>query len=229
MGTRVVGIILSPRLTYEAILRDPRWLGVLILCFLVDASARALLLETEIGQLALLDQWERTADAFGRGITDAEYAAMDAASRNGAAYGVATAFLGGPVLVFALSGLLFALFRSRAPSSVTYPRVLAVVTYASVILALREVIGAPVSYARETLASPATLALFFAVVDEASPFARFFSIIDLFVIWWIAVLALGMGLLVQRPARRLAGVFVGAYVTLAVILTAAMAAAGGTA
>jgi hypothetical protein len=43
------------------------------------------------------------------------------------------------------------------------------------------------------------------------------------------VLAIGMSVLYHQPARRLAGVFVGAYVTLAVVLTAVMAATGGTA
>jgi hypothetical protein len=107
--------------------------------------------------------------------------------------------------------------------------VLAVVAHAGVILALRQVVAAPMAYASETLASPITLGIFFRMLDEASPLARFFGIIDLFVVWWVFVLAIGMSVLYQRPARRLAGVFVGAYVTIALVLTAVMAATGGTA
>jgi hypothetical protein len=184
--------------------------------------------ETEVGQLALLDQWERTASAFGRDVTDAEYAAMADASRNGALYGVVTAGMSGPLLVFALSGVLFVAFRATAPE-IAFQQVVAVVAHAGVILALRQLIAAPIVYARETLASPVTLGMFFWMLEEASPLARFFGIIDLFVLWWALVLAIGVSVLYRQPTRRLAGVFVGAYVTLAVVLTAVMAATGGTA
>jgi hypothetical protein len=211
-----------------------------------------MLLETEVGQLALLDQWERTASAFGQTINDSQYAAMEDASRNGAAYAALSSLVSGPLLAVGLSGLFFASFRASRvagrvakrpdepvlvgrsafadrPGVVTYRQVLAGVAHAGVILALRQVIVAPVTYARETLASPLTMSVFFAVLDEASLPARFLGILDLFVIWWLMVLAVGMSVLYRRPARHLAGVFVGAYVMLAVVLTAVMAVTGGTA
>jgi hypothetical protein len=228
VGGRVCGIIASPGAAFEAVARAPQWVGVLILTFLVAAGSSALVLETDVGQLALLDQWERTAAAFGRDVTDGEYAVMADASRNGALYAVVSACVSGPLLVFALSGVLFLAFRPAAPD-VAFRQVLAIVAHAGVILALRQLIAAPIVYATETLASPITLGLFFRMLDEASPFARFFGIIDLFVVWWAVVLAIGMSVVYRQPARRLAGVFVGAYVTLAVVLTAVMAATGGTA
>ena len=229
VGGRALGIIASPRATFEAVAQTPRWLGVLVLTFLVAAGSSAIVLETDVGQVALLDQWERTASAFGRTVDEAEYAAMADASRNGAAYAAVSACMSGPLLALALSGVLFVVFRDAAAGGVTFTQVLAVVAHAGVILALRQLIAAPIAYASETLASPVTMGLFFPVLDEASPFARFFGIIDLFVVWWALVLAIGMSVLYRRPARRLAGVFVGAYVTLAVVLTAVMAATGGTA
>lgn len=228
LGGRAFGIIAAPRATFEHVVRSPQWLGILILTFLAAAGSAALVLETEVGQLALLDQWERTASAFGRDVTDADYAAMADASRNGALYAVVSACVSGPLLVFALSGVLFVAFRSTAPE-IAFQQVLAIVAHAGVILALRQLIAAPIVYASETLASPVTMGMFFGMLDEASPLARFFGIIDLFVVWWALVLAIGMSVLYRRPARRLAGVFVGAYVTLAVVLTAMMAATGGTA
>ena len=187
------------------------------------------MLETDVGQLALLDQWERTASAFGRPLSDAEYTALAGASGNGAGYAAMIALATGPILVIALSAVLFFAFRGAAPGTVTFRQVLAVVAHAGVILALRQVVAAPVTYVSETLSSPITLGMFFRMLNEASPLARFFGIIDLFVVWWVFVLAIGMSVLYRRPARRLAGVFVGAYVTLAIALTVAMAATGGTA
>ena len=245
---RVAGILHSPRTTFEAVALAPRWLGVVILTFLVTTGCTAMLLETEVGQLALLDQWERTAFTFGHTIDDVQYTAMEDASQHGAAYAALSSLVSGPLLTVGLSGLFFAVFRASRvakrpdqpvlvgrsaladrPSDVTYRHVLAVVAHTGVILALRQVIAAPVTYARETLASPITMSVFFGMLDEASLPARFFGTIDFFVIWWIIVLAVGMSVLYGRPARRLAGVFVGAYVTLAVVLTVVMAVTGGTA
>ena len=207
--------------------RAPHWIGVLVLTFAVAAAAIAAVLQTDVGQLALLDQWERTASAFGRVLTDAQYAALADASHHGVAYALLSTLVGGPLLVLALSGILFLAFRSAG--TVTFTQVLAVVAHAGVILALRQVIAAPVTYVSETLSSPITLGIFVRMLDEASPLARFFGIIDLFVVWWVFVLAIGMSVLYRRPARRLAGMFVGAYVTVAIVLTAVMAATGGTA
>jgi hypothetical protein len=209
-------------------MRSPGWLGILAVTFLVAAGSSAVVLETDVGQLALLDQWERTASAFGRNLDDVEYAALADASGYGTAYAVISALMSGPVLVVALSSLLFSGFRSAA-ATVTFRQVLAVVAHAGVILALRQAIAAPVVYVSESLSSPITLGTFFRMLDETSPFARFSGIIDLFVVWWVVVLAIGMSVLYHQPARRLAGVFVGAYLTLAVVLTAVMAATGGTA
>ena len=229
VGGRALGIVTAPRATFEAVARSPRWAGILALTFLVAAAAAAVLLSTDVGQLALLDQWERTASAFGRSLTDAEYARLAEASRNGAGYAVMTAFASGPLLALGLSAVFFFAFRTAAPGAVTFQQVLAVVAHAGVILAVRQLVAAPVAYASETLTSPITMGIFFRMLDETSPPARFFSIIDLFVVWWVFVLAVGMSVLYRRPAGRLAGVFVGAYVTLAIVLTAVMAATGGTA
>ena len=228
LSARIVGILHSPRTTFDAVARAPRWFGVVALTFLVATASTAILLETEVGQLALLDQWERRTYAFGHTVDDVQYAAMEDASQNGAAYAGLISLASGPLLAVGLSGLFFGIFRAAAPSVVTYRQVLAVVAHAGVILALRQVIAAPITYARETLASPVTLGVFFTMLDEASWAARFFGLIDLLVIWWIMVLAVGMSVLYHRPARRLAGVFVGAYVTLAVVLAVVMAMTGGT-
>lgn len=223
-GARMLGIVRSPRQTFEAVAVAPRWADVLAVTFLATAFASALLLETEVGRLALLDQWERTAIVFGQPVDDTRYAAIKQASEYGAAYALASSFLSGPLLAVGVSAVLSASFRGA-----TYRQVLAIVAHASVILMLRQLIAAPLVYARETLASPMTLSLFFTMLDEASPLARFLGIIDLFVVWWVIVLAIGVSVLSRRPARVLALMFVGIYVVLAMILAAVMALTGGIA
>jgi hypothetical protein len=97
-----------------------------------------------------------------------------------------------------------------------------------VILAVRQVVAAPVAYARETLASPASLSLFVPVFNEASPAARFFAIVDLFVVWWIVVLAIGLSVLYHQPVRRLLAALFATYALVAGALAIVMALTGGT-
>lgn len=226
---RVLGVLHSPRRTLEAVAAAPFWAGALALTFIVTLVTNAVLYETEVGRLALADQWERTAIAFGQTVDDQTYAAMLDAGGNGVAYAAVTALASGPVLALGVAALLFAIFNGALRGQARFRQVLAVTAVASVILALRQVIAAPVSYARETLASPTTLNVFFTMLDEASPVARFFGILDLFVLWWVVVLAVGMSVLYRRPARTLAIAFIGAYIALALILAIVMAVTGGTA
>jgi hypothetical protein len=229
LAVRMLGVIRTPRATFERLAVNPRWADVLVVTFLVTALSSALLLETETGRLALLDQWERTAVAFGQTVGDSEYAELAQASENGAAYGVASSFASGPVLAVGLSGVLIGLFRLLVGGGVAFRQVLSIVAHSGVILMLRQVIAAPVVYMRETLASPTTLTMFFTMLDEGSPLARFFGSVDLFVIWWVVVMAIGMSVLYGQPARRLALAFMGTYVVLAGVLAAVMALTGGTA
>lgn len=208
---------------------------MMLATFLVTAGCGVALMQTAVGQQALVDQWERTAFAFGRDVDDERYAELVAMSEYGAVYALIAALAGGPVLSCAVAGVTFAVFnrlRARVGENVekrvTYGQVLAIVAHAGVVLALRPVVAAPFNYARETLASPTTLGQLLPMFDEVSPAARFFGAIDLFVVWWVIVLATGIALLYRRSARATVSAFVGVYVGFAALLAISMTVAGGT-
>lgn len=226
LPARMLGVVRSPRRTLAAVAVEPRWAGVLIVTFVVSAAAAALLLETEVGRLALLDQWERAAIALGQPVDDARYAAMQAASEHGVGYAVLSSLATGPLLALVLAAAVRVAVRPGPGAGAAYQPLLAVAAHAGVILMLRQVVAAPVIYGRETLASPFTLALFFTTVDEASPLARLLGVIDLFVVWWIVVLAIGVSAVTHRPARRIAMVCLGIYVLLATALALTVALTG---
>jgi hypothetical protein len=188
----------------------------------------ALFLRTEVGQLALIDRWERAALAFGRDVDDDQYARLQALSTHGTAYAALTGGLQGPVLAVAVAALIYGWFGSGG-SEPTYRQVLAVVVHAGVILMLRDLVSAPLNYVRETLASPLTLTSFLPMFDEASPIARFLGMIDMFVVWWALVLAIGVSAIYRRRIRSVVVPFIGAYIGAAALLAIAMAFFGGTA
>jgi Yip1-like protein len=234
---RIYGVIRHPRATFTMIARAPSWAPVLAATTAVTFLCGIAFLRTEVGQQALADQWERTAAAFGQPVDDEGYAKIEQTARSGSfevLYAAITALASGPVLVFAISGLLFVVCKRRdngmfAGSRPSFLQVLAVVAYAGVILALRQIIATPIDYMRESIGSPTTLVQLFSMLDEASPVARFLAIIDMFVIWWIVLLAVGLSVLYQRSTPRLVLAFTGAYIALALLAALAMAVSGGTA
>ena len=209
---------------------NPTWARTAAVLAVLTGLAGAALMSTEIGRLALVDQWERTELAFGGQVDDTRYETLRRWSQQVApAYGVAAALVRGPVLSLAVAAGLYlalrggAMRQAGAETRPSFQSVLAVVVHASAVLAVRELLAAPATYVRESMTSVGTVGLWVPAVDAASPAARLFGTLDLLVVWWLVVLAIGIGLLYRRSARRLAFTFVGLYVGVAVVLAAATA------
>jgi hypothetical protein len=213
----------------QEVASHPRWASLLLALTLVTAAAGALVSSTEVGQLALVDQWERTALAFGQRVDDTRYADLLAWSRLGPVVAAGNALLAGPGVALAVSVVVFGWLRSRGSArgavGVRFSQVLAVVVHAGVILAIGRLVAAPLVYARETTASATTMGAWFPSLDESSPAARFLGSIDLFTIWWAVVLGIGIAVLSGRRARTCAAWVVTVYVGLALIAAAVMATA----
>jgi hypothetical protein len=211
----------------QEVASHPRWVSLLLALTVATAAAGALVSATEVGQLALVDQWERTALAFGQRMDDTRYADLMAWSRFGPAVAAGNALLAGPGVALAVSVVAFGWLRRRARGGdgVRFSQVLAVVVHAGVILALGRLVAAPLVYARETTASATTMGSWFPSLDETSPIARFLGSIDLFTLWWALVLGIGIAVLSGARARTCAAWIVTVYLGIALIAAAVMATA----
>ncbi len=212
-----------------AVSARPPWVDVLAVSTVVTWLTFAALLSTPVGQTALVDQWERASLAFGRVVDDPAYARMQELSGRGVAYAGGIALLTGPVLTLCVATLLLLALRLRGHTTVRFQALASVTAHAGLILAARQVVAAPLNYLGETLASPTSLGLVVTGLNEGSPVARFLGVLDVFVLWWALVLAVGVAAVVHRRTRSLAITFTGVYVAIALILALAMAATGGTA
>jgi Yip1-like protein len=222
--SRILGVLRRPRRTLQEVVSHPHWAPLLVTLTLVTAAAGAAVSATDVGQLALVDQWERTALAFGQAVDDSRYADLLAWSRLGPAVAAGNALLAGPGLALVVSLLVFVWMRAQV-RAVSYSQVLAVVVHAGVVLAVGRLVAAPLVYARETTASATTVGAWFPSLDEASPVARFLGAIDLFTLWWAVVLGIGVAVLSGRRARTCAVWIVSVYVGLALVAAAVMASA----
>lgn len=227
--TRIYGVVRNPRATLTAVAALPRWIGILAILTAAAVGSRVALFETAIGRQALVDEWERTALAFGQEVDDARYAEFRALSTHAPAYGLGMALLSGPMLMLATALLIYVFFRGTKTERVSLAQVCTVVVYASVPLALRQIVASVSTYVTESTASATSVGAWWSTLNEASALARFVGALDLFVMWWVVLLAIGVGILYRRNARRLALSFLGAYACVALLLAATMAVLGGTA
>jgi len=227
---RMAGVLVRPGQTFDRVIADPRWRGVLLTSTLLAILAGGSVMSTVVGRQALVDEWERTSAALGREVGDAGYEELERLSQYGPAYAAAGALASGPLLALGLTGLLYVAFgRRRHPGQPAVATVFAVVVHAGVVLSLRQIVAAGLLYARETTANALSLGAWFPGLDATSPAARALGFIDLFVLWWVVVVAIGTARLYHRRIRATALGFAAVYVALALLTAAAFAAAGGTA
>lgn len=225
--SRAIGVLTAPRRTFEAVMLRPRWLGMLALTVGTAALCQGLLFSTEAGQTALLDQQVRTRESFGYIVDDELYDELEQENEDAAVTIAAWTLTLAPATSLAIAGLLFVGFR-RANPQATYRQVYAVVVHSGVVLALQQIVVTPLNYVRESISSPTNLAIFFPMLEEGTLPARFSGMVDLFLIWWIVVLSIGIGVVHRRPARRVATVLFAVYGGLALALAVIMAIVGGS-
>ena len=223
---RLIGTVVAPRATLERVVALPQWMDVLVVSTLVISGSTGVLLLTDVGQQAFVDERVASVEAFGGRVTDADYLAWQA-SRGSAWWHVGLAIVVGvPLLVIVLARvvtLAFAAGGERAPRRA----VLGIVAHASVIGALQSLVAMPLHFVRESLSGVTNLAALVPLFAEGSAGAVLLGTIDLFVIWQLAVLALGLSIAYERPLLPVLASTLGLYGALALSLAALKSTLGG--
>src|SRR5262245_57875490 len=220
---RVVGVLRHPRQTMAAVVRQPSFVTVWMVVLAVVAVCAISILSTAVGQQALVDERVRTTEMMGGRVDDAVYAGL-LANPPLSAYLTSggRALLTPPVtLVVALALVgLAALERARLPFVVA----LAIVVHATVVLALQQVVALPAQFVRESLGSPSSLATLVPMVDEGTWLARWLGSIDVFGLWWVVLIAVGLAAATARSTLHWLVRLVAAYVAIAALVAGAVAA-----
>jgi hypothetical protein len=227
LAARVLGVLTSPRATYAEVAARPRWLGVLVVVAVVSIGAVVAFLSTDVGRQAALDQQLRAMESFGFELSDAAYEGLRQRSSQAALFGGLGQAFAVPVGTLIVAGLALAVVNAVLGARATFKQVYAVVAHSWVVLALQSLFVLPLDYARESLANPTTLAAFVPVIDESSLVARLLGAFDLFVIWWLISLAIGLGVLSKHRTGPIAGGLIGVYGAIGVTIALVRSALAG--
>lgn len=217
LPARVIGIITAPRATYESVVAHPKWLGMLALVAMVMAVVVGGFLLTKVGQEAWLDA-ALNSPMSGQ-VSDQQIQGMEKVAGY-VGYITAVFFLvGTPILLAAFSGVLFAVFNAALGGDATFKQVFTVMVHVGPIGLLGQLFTVPLNYARGTMSSATNLGVLTqSVLADGSFAARLLGMIDIFVIWQVIVLSIGLAVLYRRRTQPIAMSLFVLYAVIAVIV-----------
>jgi hypothetical protein len=225
---RLIGALFSPRATFESVAAHPAWLAVMVVTTLLTAAAWFVFLSTDVGQQAAIDQQFQQREAWGQPITPDIERQINASGPFMRWLTAISLLVMGPIIGFIIAGLLFVVFNAMLGGGATYKQNLAVIAHAGVVPTLVGLAVLPLNYARSSMSSSTNLGVFVQMLPEDSFLVRFFGMIDLMWVWYLFVLAIGIGVLYRRKTSSIAAGFLGVYVVIALAIAAVRSSLGGS-
>jgi len=226
LWARIWGVLTSPKETFADIVARPRWFGMLLVAILVTSVCTGGFLMTSVGKQAYLDNQVRATERFGGQVSEAQYATMEKMATYAAPITVVSVAVFTPLMWAMLAGILFAVFNAALGGEGSFKQVFAVLAYSSAVTVIQQFFVTPLNYVRETMTSATNLAVFLPMLDEGSFLARLLGMVDLFLIWWVFVLAVGLGVLYRRKTGPIAIGLYAVYGVIAVVVAALFGRAG---
>jgi hypothetical protein len=213
---RLLGVLFSPRETFAAVAAHPRWFGMLALIAVAGAVLVGGFMFTAVGQQTFLDAFERQGNAQQLAIM------QRIAPYMGYVY-AGSALVIGPLFQVLVAAALFGVFMALGGDA-RFKQVFSVLVHASVVSLVGQVILVPVQYLTQSAKVVTNASVFFPMLDDQSFLFMLASRIDLFTIWFLVVLSIGLGVLYRRRTGSIATVFFVLYALIALGIAAIQAA-----
>lgn len=228
LAARVVGVLTAPRTTFAAVAAAPRWVGMALVVVLITMASQMWFQSTDVGRQATLDESVRRVESFGVKVSDQMYEGMRKGimepSPARLAISAVSMIVIPPIIWAAIAGVLFLVFGVFTGGDARFKQVFAVVVHSTVVSAVGTVFVTPLNYFRQTLSSATNLGVFLPFLPEGSFFARLAGMVDVFVIWWLAVMSIGIAVTYKKKTGSVATVLFGIYAVIALGFAAFMAA-----
>jgi len=181
---------------------------------LLTGAATSAFSFTEKGRVAQLDFQVQQMERFGVTVTDEMYTKMEESSRKQAAYAPYLAIVGTfvffPIIVLIVSGILYAVFNAIMGGTAEFKQVMAVASHAWVIPTLGAIFAGVMNFVKGTVStSIANLGMLLPMLKEGTFVANLAGAVDLFQIWFVLTLSIGLGVLYKRKTSSIAtGLFI---------------------
>ena len=228
---RALGVITSPRATFENVVAVPRPFGILFVCALLIGIGASIPQFTEEARKQTLEAQIRGMERWGVTVTPEMYQKFEESSRNpvNKVFGALAPLVAFPILALLLTSVFWAFFNAILGGTATFKQVLAVTAHSYVITALGILLSVPIQLYRFTMAlgGPFNLGALVPMMDESSPIVRFLSSVSVFSLWGWIVVAIGLAVLYRRNSRNIAIVLVILSLVFSYVMSAIFGAFSG--
>jgi len=220
LPARFVGILFSPKETFQAVAARPKVLGMLLTVSILTGVFAALPMTTDAGKQAAIDQQVQSIKSMGFPVTDQTYDQMQkGAARLPYTTGIFT-FIFIPIVSLIFAGILFAIFNAALGGEASYKHVYSVYIHSGVVGVVSAAVSGVVNYFSGHAGSVANLGALLPMLAEKSFVANLLGTVDIFIIWSLIVLAIGLGVLYKRRTQPIAISLLSVYAVIALAIAA---------
>jgi hypothetical protein len=199
----MAGVLVRPRRTLAELVISPAWAAPWAVILTAWVVCAAWLLNTDVGQQALVDERVRVAETFGGQVSDVEYSRWQASPAWWVYFVSGSRLLLAPPATLAAAVAVWLVAR-RDDGRARFRQALAITVHATIVLVVGQLVGTPFHYLRESLTSPSNLAALLPLVADGTLVAQFLGSLDVFVLWWAGLIAVGLSALTRRRVSRYA-------------------------
>jgi hypothetical protein len=215
---RIVGMLTSPKDTFQSVVASPKWFGVLAITTLAVAFFTAIPLTTEAGRQSAIDRQVSQLQSFGVQVNDEAYARMEKQSAIMPYTTAGSIVVFTPIVATIFAGILFAIFNAALGGEATFKQVFSVLVHAGVVSSFGAVFGGVINYFRQRMDNVTNLGSLVPMLPEKSFIVGFLSAIDIFLVWWMIVLAIGLAVLYRRRTQPIAITLLSIYGLIAIVI-----------
>jgi hypothetical protein len=212
---RVAGIFAAPSRVFEELKRRPAWLAPLLVVTLLLAAFYGILFVTPEGQAALRQQIQEGNEKAGRQIPPETVDQQVAITRY---FWPASILIFTPLATLLLAGLVYLIFNVGLGGEGTFKQTFAAYCHVGLIGLIGGLVTVTVIYLKQSLKASTTLTAFLPFLDEASFSYKFFRCIDVFVLWQLGVVSIGMGIFNNLSTKKAATVLFSLYLSISLII-----------
>jgi hypothetical protein len=228
LPARFIGVITAPKDTFRGVVAAPKWVGMLLLTTVLVAFFTALPMTTDAGQQAALDQQVESMKSWGVEVSDQMYAQMEKGKSRMPYTTAGIVFFMSAIMSVIIAGILFAIFNAVLGGEASFKQVYAVLIHAGAVSALGSVFTGLVNFfSGKGSTSAANVGALLPMLPEGSFAANLLGTVDVFLIWYVIVLAIGLGVLYKRRTQPIAFSLLALYAVIALVIAVVKSRAGG--
>lgn len=213
---RFIGIITSPKETFASVVASPKVLGMLALTAVLAAFFTALPMATDAGKQAAIEQQVQQMQSFGFTVSDQMYDQLQKGANRMPYTTGGSVLVITPIIAAIFSGILFAIFNAALGGEASFTQVYSVYIHAGVISVLSAMLSGAVNFFSGRVGSVTNVGALMPMLPEKSFGAHLLGTVDIFLLWYIVVLAIGLGVLYKRRTQPIAISLLSVYAVIAI-------------